>query len=107
MTDTQQHEPWAQLLTLGDARFGILAGGPFDGRCYPLSEGPVPRELDVPGLPRPEQPASFGTCCETGSIATPASRAKLRPRLRRTSRTLWTALILLLPLAGGRPAQRR
>ena len=49
MTDTLQHEPWAQLLTLGDARFGILAGGPFDGRCYPLSEGPVPAELDVPG----------------------------------------------------------
>jgi hypothetical protein len=56
MTDTVQHEPWAQLLTLGDARFGILAGGPFDGRCYPLSEGPVPHELDVPGLPGPEQP---------------------------------------------------
>src|SRR6185436_919793 len=29
------------------------------------------------------------------------SRAR---RLRRTSRTLWTALILLLPLVGGRPA---
>src|SRR5205823_3095411 len=38
MTDTMQHEPWAQLLTLGDARFGILAGGPFDGRCYPIAE---------------------------------------------------------------------
>jgi hypothetical protein len=57
MTDTVQHEPWAQLLTLGDARFGILAGGPFVGRCYPLSEGPVPRELHVPGLPGPEQPS--------------------------------------------------
>jgi hypothetical protein len=59
MTDTVQHEPWAQLLTLGDARFGILAGGPFDGRCYPLPEGHVPRELDVPGLGAPEQPSTI------------------------------------------------
>jgi hypothetical protein len=41
-------EPWAEVLTLGDARFGILAGGPFDGRCYPLLEG-TPEALDVPG----------------------------------------------------------
>jgi hypothetical protein len=57
MTDTVQQEPWAQLLTLGDARFGILAGGPFDGRCYPLPDGPVPCELEVPGLRGPEQPS--------------------------------------------------
>ena len=24
------------MITLGDARFGQLEGGPFDGRCYPL-----------------------------------------------------------------------
>ena len=59
MSGTMQHEPWAQLLTLGDARFGILAGGPFDGRCYPLPEGHVPRELDVPGLGAPEQPSTI------------------------------------------------
>jgi hypothetical protein len=59
MTDTMQQEPWAQLLSLGDARFGILAGGPFDGRCYPLSEGRIPRELDVPGLGAPEQPSTI------------------------------------------------
>ena len=58
MTETRQHEPWAQLLTLGDARFGILAGGPFDGRCYPLADGPVPRELLVPGLAPQEQPST-------------------------------------------------
>ncbi|MDP9300303.1 MAG: hypothetical protein M3P43_05330 [Actinomycetota bacterium] len=57
MSETVRQEPWAQLLTLGDARFGILAGGPFDGRCYPLAEGPVPRELHVPGLGAPKQPS--------------------------------------------------
>jgi hypothetical protein len=41
-------EPWAEVLTIGDARFGILVDGPFDGRCYPLLEG-TPRVLDVPG----------------------------------------------------------
>lgn len=46
-------EPWAEVLTLGDARFGILVGGPFDGRCYPLPDGVVPRSLTVPGLGRP------------------------------------------------------
>jgi hypothetical protein len=45
----RQTEPWAEILTLGDTRFGVLAGGPFDGRCYPLPEGPIPRALDVPG----------------------------------------------------------
>jgi hypothetical protein len=46
----QQHsEPWAEFLTLGDARFGVLAGGPFDGRCYPLPEGGIPTVLYVPG----------------------------------------------------------
>jgi hypothetical protein len=39
--------PWAEVLTLGDQRFGILVGGPFDGRCYPLSG--TPTTLDVPG----------------------------------------------------------
>ena len=51
-----QHTPWAQVLTLGDARFGILVGGPFDGRCYPLLEG-TPDVLDVPGPEGPGQPA--------------------------------------------------
>ena len=50
--------PWAQILSLGDARFGILAGGPFDGRCYPLPAGPVPDELSVPGPRGPGQPAT-------------------------------------------------
>jgi hypothetical protein len=49
--------PWAQILSLGDARFGILAGGPFDGRCYPLPAGTIPDELSVPGPPGPGQPA--------------------------------------------------
>ena len=45
----QTVEPRAEVLTLGDARFGVLAGGPFDGRCYPLPTGPIPVVLDVPG----------------------------------------------------------
>ena len=68
MTDTVQREPWAQLLTLGDARFGILAGGPFDGRCYPLPEGRTPLLLDVPG---------------PGPGPTPALRYELRHGLYR------------------------
>jgi hypothetical protein len=51
-------QPWAEVLTLGDARFGILVGGPFDGRCYPLPEGLTPRELDVPGLAGADQPGT-------------------------------------------------
>jgi hypothetical protein len=39
--------PWADVITLGDARFGQLEGGPFDGRCYPLLDG-TPAVLDVP-----------------------------------------------------------
>jgi hypothetical protein len=39
--------PWADTITLGDARFGQLDGGPFDGRCYPLLDG-TPVVLDVP-----------------------------------------------------------
>ena len=39
--------PWADVITLGDARFGQLEGGPFDGRCYPLLHG-TPAVLDVP-----------------------------------------------------------
>jgi len=27
----------------------VLAGGPFDGRCYPLPDGEIPLVLDVPG----------------------------------------------------------
>ena len=50
-------KPWAHVLTLGDARFGILAGGPFDGRCYPLPDAGIPDELDVPGPRGPGQPA--------------------------------------------------
>ena len=45
---TRAKQPWAEILTLGDQRFAILAGGPFDGRCYPLMDG-IPRVLDVPG----------------------------------------------------------
>jgi hypothetical protein len=41
--------PWAEVLTLGDTRWGVLVGGPFDGRCYPLPEGRTPLVLDVPG----------------------------------------------------------
>jgi hypothetical protein len=50
-------QPWAQILSLGDARFGILAGGPFDGRCYPLPDGDTPDQLLVPGPRGPGQPA--------------------------------------------------
>jgi hypothetical protein len=39
--------PWAEVLTLGDTRFGVLAGGAFDGRCYPLPDGETPLVLDV------------------------------------------------------------
>ncbi len=45
----REMEPWAEVLTLGDARFGVLAGGPFDGRCYPLPADQIPTVLDVPG----------------------------------------------------------
>ena len=45
-------EPWAEVLTLGDTRFGVLVGGPFDGRCYPLPAGEIPAVLDVPGVDR-------------------------------------------------------
>ena len=45
----RQTQPWAEVLTLGDTRFGVLAGGPFDGRCYPLPDGPTPEVLVVPG----------------------------------------------------------
>ena len=54
----QASEPRAEILTLGDARFGILAGGPFDGRCFPLLEG-TPLVLDVPGFEGPGQPATL------------------------------------------------
>lgn len=45
----QMTQPWAEILTLGDTRFGVLAGGPFDGRCYPLPADRTPSALDVPG----------------------------------------------------------
>jgi hypothetical protein len=48
MTQIAARSPWAEVLMLGDARFGILVGGPFDGRCYPLLQG-TPEVLDVPG----------------------------------------------------------
>ena len=51
-------QPWAQVLMLGDQRFGILTGGPFDGRCYPLLDG-IPAFLDVPGPEGRGQPASI------------------------------------------------
>jgi hypothetical protein len=47
MVDRRDRRPWARVITLGEARFGILVGGPFDGRCYPLQAG-TPRELQVP-----------------------------------------------------------
>jgi hypothetical protein len=50
MIETSAHTtPWAEVLTLGDTRWGVLVGGPFDGRCYPLPEGRTPLVLDVPG----------------------------------------------------------
>jgi hypothetical protein len=64
-------EPWAEVLTLGDTRFGVLAGGPFDGRCYPLPEGETPIVLDVPG---------------PGPGAAPALRYFLRDGLYRYQR---------------------
>jgi hypothetical protein len=48
MTKTRS-APWAEVLTLGDTRFGVLAGGPFDGRCFPLPAHETPPVLDVPG----------------------------------------------------------
>jgi hypothetical protein len=42
-------QPYAEVLSLGDSRFGVLVGGPFDGRCYPLPEGQIPHSLEVPG----------------------------------------------------------
>ena len=38
---------WADVITLGNARFGQLHGGPFDGRCFPLGAG-TPEVLHVP-----------------------------------------------------------
>jgi hypothetical protein len=67
----RQTQPWAEVLTLGDTRFGVLAGGPFDGRCYPLPEGPTPEVLVVPG---------------PGPGATPALRYVLRDGLYRYER---------------------
>lgn len=58
MTGDHMSEPRAEVLTLGDARFGILVGGPFDGRCYPLLDG-IPTVLDVPGPEGPGQPATL------------------------------------------------
>jgi hypothetical protein len=37
----------AHVITLGTARFGLLRGGPSDGRCYPLGSE-IPEVLDVP-----------------------------------------------------------
>jgi hypothetical protein len=54
-TMRREREPWAEVLTLGDVRFGILAGGPFDGRCFPLPGG-IPEVLEVPGPIGDDQP---------------------------------------------------
>jgi len=51
-------QPWAEILTLGEARFGVLVGGPFDGRCYPLPGRAVPDQLSVPGPRGPGQPGT-------------------------------------------------
>jgi hypothetical protein len=67
----RQAQPWAEVLTLGETRFGVLAGGPFDGRCYPLPEGSIPKVLDVPG---------------PGPGATPVLRYVLRDGLYRYER---------------------
>jgi len=58
-------QPWAQVLTLGDQRFGILAGGPFDGRCYPLLGG-IPQILDVPGPEGPGEPETVRYVLQQG-----------------------------------------
>jgi hypothetical protein len=47
MTTAGSPALWADVITLGRARFGQLEGGPFDGHCYPLLEG-TPQVLDVP-----------------------------------------------------------
>lgn len=57
MTTTTAATPWAQILRLGDQRFGILVGGPFDGRCYPLHG--TPPVLDVPGLVAGADPVRY------------------------------------------------
>jgi hypothetical protein len=52
MTSTRIPAPWADVITLGEARFGQLEGGPFDGRCYPLIHG-TPQVLEVPPMDGP------------------------------------------------------
>jgi len=47
MSRSDTRMPWADVIMLGEARFGILEGGPFDGRCYPLLTG-TPQVLNVP-----------------------------------------------------------
>jgi len=72
----RDREPWAEVLTLGDARFGILAGGPFDGRCYPLIDG-TPRVLDVPGPVGDGQPRTVRYVLREGLYRyAPASPAR-------------------------------
>ena len=77
---------WADVITLGNARFGQLHGGPFDGRCFPLGAG-TPEVLHVPveGL-RHRQTASSVVGperCDTNSgTAGTDSRASAR-RSRR------------------------
>jgi len=57
MTKGREASVWAEVLKLGEARFGILAGGPFDGRCYPLPGNTTPVELEVPGPAGPRDPS--------------------------------------------------
>ena len=91
--------PWAEVLTLGDQRFGILVGGPFDGRCYPLHDG-TPTMLDVPGpVGRPAghpavRPARTGYYRHAGTVASPdvsAAWPRRRHPVRTAGRTGWGA----------------
>lgn len=78
MAQTRNREPWANVLTLGDARFGVLVGGPFDGRCYPLLEG-TPEVLDVPGPTGPGQPATVRYVLREGLYRYAGAAAAAQP----------------------------
>lgn len=78
MAQMRNREPWANVLTLGDARFGVLIGGPFDGRCYPLLEG-TPEVLDVPGPTGRGQPATVRYVLREGFYRYAGAAAPAQP----------------------------
>src|SRR4051794_10254723 len=67
MTTPHAHTtPWAEVLTLGDTRFGVPAGGPFAGRCSPLptaARRPFSTCRGSAPARRPRYGMSFATAC--------------------------------------------